>query len=84
MVVSICVGSSCHLKGTPELIELLEKLIKEHQLEKDITLTGSFCIGKCNREGVTIKVDDRIHIGINRENFKEFFNEHILTKVERK
>ena len=84
MIVSICVGSSCHLKGTSELIELLEELIKEHQLEKDITLTGSFCFGKCNREGVTIKVDDSIHVGINRENFKEFFFEHILTKAERK
>lgn len=82
IVVQICVGSSCHLKGSPEIVELFEKAIEERHLEHDVILMGSFCIGKCNREGVTVQVDDDIHVGITKENFKEFFQEHILPFIE--
>ena len=81
MIVQVCVGSSCHLKGSPEIVELLQSFIKENNLEEEITLVGSFCIGKCNRVGVTIQVDDDIHVGITRDNFKEFFGEHVLNKL---
>ena len=84
MIIQICVGSSCHLKGSPEIIELLEKAVADHHLETEVTLAGSFCIGKCNRVGVTIQVDDDIHVGITKENFKEFLQENVLNKLERK
>ena len=82
MIIQICVGSSCHLKGSPEIVELLTQAVKDHKLEEQIALAGSFCIGKCNREGVTVQVDDVIHTGINRENFKEFFNDKVLSVIE--
>ena len=82
MHIQICVGSSCHLKGSPEIVDLLTKAVEEHNLENEITLAGSFCIGKCNRQGVTVQVDDEIHIGITRENFKEFFNDNVLAVLE--
>ena len=78
MIIQICVGSSCHLKGAPEIVELLEKAVADNHLEDEITLAGSFCIGKCNRVGVTVQVDDDVHTGITRESFKEFFNENVL------
>ena len=81
MIIQICVGSSCHLKGSPEIVDLLQNAIEEHKLSEDVTLVGSFCIGKCNRVGVTVQVDDDIHTGITRENFKEFFREQILAKL---
>ena len=81
MIVQVCVGSSCHLKGSPEIVELLQKAVADYQLESQVTLVGSFCIGKCNRIGVTIQVDDDIHTGITVENFREFFSEHILSKI---
>ena len=82
MVIQICVGSSCHLKGSPELVELLTKAVEENHLEDEITLAGSFCIGKCNREGVTVQVDEEICVGITKENFKEFFSEKVLSIIE--
>ena len=81
MIIQICVGSSCHLKGSPEIVELLKKAVEEHNLESEVTLAGSFCIGKCNRLGVTVQVDDEIHTGITKENFKEFFNENVLSVI---
>ena len=84
MVIQVCVGSSCHLKGSHDIVMLLQDAIEKHHLENEITLVGSFCIGKCNRVGVTIQVNDDVHVGITKENFKEFFNENILSAVERK
>ena len=81
MVVQVCVGSSCHLKGAPEIVELMQNAIETGNLGDSVTLVGSFCIGKCNRVGVTVQVDDEIHTGITRVNFKEFFKEHILGKL---
>lgn len=84
MVIQVCVGSSCHLKGSHEIVELLQKAVEEYHLEDEVTLSGSFCIGKCNRIGVTVQVDDDIHIGVTKENFKEYFKENVLNKLERK
>ena len=82
MIIQICVGSSCHLKGSSDIIELLNKAVADHHLETEVTLAGSFCIGTCNRIGVTVQVDDEIHTGITRENFKEFFTENVLNKIQ--
>ncbi|MGN0687080.1 MAG: (2Fe-2S) ferredoxin domain-containing protein [Oscillospiraceae bacterium] len=81
MIIQVCVGSSCHLKGSADIVELFQNAIQEHKLEDDITLAGSFCIGKCNRVGVTVQIDDDIHTGITRENFKEFFSEKVLSAL---
>lgn len=82
LIVQVCVGSSCHLKGSQDIVELLQKAIEEHHLEDDVVLIGSFCIGKCNRIGVTVQVNDDIYTGITRDSFKEFFTEHILSVIE--
>ena len=81
MLIQICVGSSCHIKGSPELVELFTKAIEENNLEDEVTLAGSFCIGECNRLGVTVQIDDEVHTGINRDNFKEFFEEKVLAVI---
>ena len=72
----------CHLKGSGEIVELLESAIAEHHIEDDVVLTGSFCIGKCNRVGVTVQVNDDVHVGITTENFREFFKKNILDVIE--
>ena len=82
LFVQVCVGSSCHIKGSPVIVELLQNAVAEHHLEEDVVLSGSFCIGKCNRVGVTVQVNDDIHVGITRDNFREFFNKNILEVIE--
>ncbi len=82
MIVQVCVGSSCHLKGSEEIVRLLEEAIEDHRLEDDIVLLGSFCIGKCSRVGVTVQLDDDVHVGVTRENFREFFKKNILDVIE--
>ena len=82
LVVQICVGSSCHLKGSQQIVELMQKAVEEYKLDGEVVLVGSFCIGKCNREGVTVQVNDDVHVGITPQNFKEFFTTHVLSVVE--
>ena len=82
MVIQVCVGSSCHLKGSQDIVELLQKSIEKHHLENEITLVGTLCVGKCNRIGVSVQVDDDIFVGITKENFNEFFTEHVLNKIK--
>ena len=81
MTVQICVGSSCHLKGSETILRLLQAAIAEHGLEDQITLAGSFCAGLCNREGVTLLVDGQPYPGITPAHFQEFFTCHILKEV---
>lgn len=81
MIVQICIGSSCHLKGSYEIVEKFKNAIEAHDLEDEITLAGSFCTGKCNREGVTIIIDDETYTGVTPESFKEFFREKVLPRI---
>lgn len=85
MIVQACVGSSCYIKDSQGIIELLQKAVAEYHLENDITLAGCFCTQKCNCAGVTIQVDDDIYTGVTREGFEAFFDEHIVKalKLER-
>ena len=80
MIVQVCVGSSCHLKGSHEVVELLKTAVAENKLEGEVTLAGSFCFGKCSNQGVTVQVDDEVISGVTPENFKEFFNERIMKR----
>ena len=71
MVIQVCVGSSCHLKGSQDIVELLQKAIENHHLENEITLVGTLCIGRGNRIGVSIQVGDDVYVGITKEKFNE-------------
>ena len=57
------------------------KALAEHNIEDEVVLSGSFCIGKCNRVGVTVQVNDDIHVGVTKENFREFFKDNILDVI---
>ncbi len=84
--VSICIGSSCHLKGSEKLVELFQAKIKENGLDEDVVLSGSFCLGRCNRVGVTVSVGDGINeeifSGITPEGFNTFWTETVLPKLK--
>lgn len=80
MNVYVCVGSSCHLRGSYKIIELMKENIEKNDLEDKVNLSAAFCLGKCTT-GVTIKVDEDIVCGVSPENFSEIFKEHILDKV---
>ncbi|TCT16169.1 NADH dehydrogenase subunit E [Natranaerovirga pectinivora] len=61
MVIEVCVGSACHLKGSYEIISKIESLVQESFLEDQITIKAAFCLGHCT-EAVSVKVNqDKIY-----------------------
>lgn len=81
MVIEICIGSSCYLKGSQKLVELFTNEIETRGIDAEITLAGCFCKGLCNREGVTVVIDDVPYTGLTPEKFNDFFNENVLKKL---
>lgn len=79
MKVTICIGSSCHLKGSRQVVESLQKLVKENDLQDKVELGGAFCIGNC-QNGVSVTVDGAVH-SVNPDNVDSFFENEIKSKV---
>lgn len=75
--LSVCVGSSCHLKGAYDIIKIFEKMIKENKLEEKVELSAEFCCGNCTRP-VSVKIDNGGPFSVTREGAYEFFKKHFL------
>ncbi len=75
--VAICVGSSCHLKGSHDLIDAMRNEVKKRGLEAKIELKAAFCLGKCGYDGVTIKVGAKIITGVTVERLPAIFDREI-------
>ena len=79
MKITICIGSSCHIKGSRQVVEQLQSLIEENSLGDKIELGGTFCLGRC-QEGVCVTVDDESH-SVSPDTVKDFFNTQVLAKI---
>ena len=80
MKVTVCIGSSCHIKGARQVVEQLQACIKEAGLGDKVDLAGTFCMGRC-QEGVCVTVDDAF-FSVTPETVKDFFETHILSRVK--
>lgn len=74
MQIKVCVGSACHLKGSYDVIEELQKYIKNNNLEDDLQLKASFCLGQCTKD-VSIMIDDSLET-VNKNN--------VIEKIEKR
>ena len=77
--ITVCIGSSCHIKGSRQVVEQLQSLIAEHGLGEKVELGGTFCMGKC-QQGVCVTVNDSFH-SVTPETVEEFFAKEVLAKV---
>ena len=80
MVLKVCVGSSCHLKGSYDVIEKLKEIIKRYDVEDMVDLQASFCLGHCS-EGVTVKADEEFLLNVNKDNIEDIFVSDVLPKL---
>ena len=79
MKVTVCIGSSCHIKGSRQIVEQLQYLIKEHALGDKVELGGTFCMGKC-QQGVCVTVDDKF-FSVTPDSVDTFFKQEVLPRV---
>lgn len=82
MTIEICLGSSCHVKGSKKIFALVEKAIKDNKLEKKVKIAGTLCLGQCGSDGVNVKINDEIVTGLTVENFDEIFKSKVLDVVK--
>ncbi|MGN0447527.1 MAG: (2Fe-2S) ferredoxin domain-containing protein [Acutalibacteraceae bacterium] len=78
MKVTVCIGSSCHIKGSRQVVESLQQLIIDNNLRDSVDLAGTFCMGNCQK-GVCVTVDGELH-SVSPETVEEFFSTVILKK----
>ena len=77
--ITVCIGSSCHIKGSRQVVEQLQYLIAQNNLAEKVELGGTFCMGKC-QAGVCVTVNDTFH-SVTPETVGEFFANEVLAKV---
>ena len=77
--ITVCIGSSCHIKGSRQVVEQLQALIAKNSLGDKVDLGGTFCMGKC-QQGVCVTVNDEF-FSVTPETVKEFFTNEVLAKV---
>ena len=77
--ITVCIGSSCHIKGSRQVVEKLQDLIAENNIGDKVELGGTFCMGNCQK-GVCVTVDEEFY-SVTPETVNEFFNDAVLAKV---
>lgn len=77
--ITVCIGSSCHIKGSRQVVEQLQYLIAEHGIGDKAELGGTFCMGKC-QQGVCVTVNDEFY-SVMPETVDEFFAKEVLARV---
>ena len=78
MKVTICIGSSCHLKGSRQVIERFQQLIRDNNRGESIELWGTFCMKNCVN-GVSVTVDDNL-FSVKPDSVDSFFEKEILKR----
>ena len=76
--VVVCIGSSCHLKDSRQIVEEFQKIIDQKNLKEEVELAGTFCMGNCQK-GVSVKLNDQL-FSVSPQTVKEFFENEILKK----
>lgn len=79
MKITVCIGSSCHLKGSRQVVEQLQYLIAKEELGDKVELGGTFCMGKCEK-GVCVTIDDKFY-SVSPDSVGDFFYKEIRAKV---
>ncbi len=79
MKVVVCIGSSCHIKGSRQVVEALQRLVAENKLDDKVELSGTFCMGECQK-GVCVTVDGEF-FSVSPDTVEDFFKDSILAKL---
>ena len=81
LLITICVGSSCSLRGSDDLASEFQRLIEKENLEGLVDIVGAFCMDTCDK-GVSVKVGERAFSGIRPWDAEAFFYKEIKSYVD--
>lgn len=78
MKITVCIGSSCHIKGSRQVVDALQRLISENHLDDKVALGGTFCMGNC-QQGVCVTLDGNFY-SVTPDTVEDFFVQNVLNK----
>lgn len=77
--IKVCIGSSCHIKGSRQVVEELQHLIAENNVKDVVELGGTFCMGRC-QDGVCVTLNDEF-FSVSPDTVKDFFTKEVMTRI---
>ena len=83
ITVTVCVGSSCHIKGARDMITQFNDILTKEHLEKKVELKGSFCMERCG-EGINWMIGDEILSSPSAAEGAKLFRKKVLGALKKK
>ena len=80
ITVTVCVGSSCHIKGARDVIIRFNNLLKENNLEDKVELKGTFCMERCG-EGINWMIEDELFTSFTVEDAVRVLKERVINTI---
>jgi len=81
ITITICVGSSCCVRGSDDFADALERIIDREGLGDKVQLVGAFCMEQCSK-GISIRVGDKQYREVHFLDAEPFFRNEILPCLE--
>ena len=79
MTITVCIGSACHIKGSRQIVDRLQYLIRKNELGDKISLSGAFCMHNC-KKGICVTVDGDL-FSLAPEDVDDFFENNIKQRL---
>lgn len=84
MTIRVCIGTSCHLRGSYNVIAVFQQLIEKYKLYDKVKVKAAFCMGKCGGQGVCVSIDEGQPQSITGGTARTFFEENVLPEFHKK
>lgn len=76
--IEICIGSACYVKGSNQVVTILQSMIKEKGWDEKVEVKGSFCMQACQAgQGLGIRINGKQLAGVGLHNVEEILEKEI-------
>lgn len=82
IIINVCIGSACHIKGSYNVINSLQQLTEEYELSDKVETRAAFCLGHCT-QSVSVRIGDGEVQSVTGATAREFFVTKVLPEVEK-
>lgn len=78
--LNVCIGSSCHLKGSYNVIQIFQQLVESRGLHDQVEMRAQFCMKQCQK-GVSVAIGEDLY-SVSPENAKNFFETTVMPLID--
>ena len=71
--IKICMGSSCFSRGNKQTLQVIQKYLKDHHLEREIVLKGNHCFSDCS-SGPVLKIGNKVYEQVSSDHVLEILD----------